>query len=99
MVECSVVSRKVAGSNPVYRPNLRKRMLEFDSLDKWSAKDAFTIFTVKNQKKCNDFYWLINTDVLIDGKKYHVRGVEYSFHKRPFKKGEKIGLFINSLVV
>ena len=68
--------------------------MEYKSLDKYELKGRGTVYIVENEierDRCSNN--LIGIEVLIDGVKYKVKGVE-SFLIPTIRKGYKIGLLV-----
>ncbi len=66
--------------------------LEFKSIDSYTVTGRGVVYAVKNPAQCNDFAHIKGHDVLIDGKDFHVSGVEFFAHTPPWREGEPIGL-------
>ena len=68
--------------------------MEYKSLDKYEIKGRGTVYIVENElergRSNND---LINSEVIIDGVKHKVKGVE-SFAIPTIRKGDTIGLLV-----
>jgi hypothetical protein len=66
-------------------------MPTFTALGKYTRKDK-DIYSVYNDRECENFNHLIGCNVKIDDKIKKIIGVERFCHNPPWRKGEKIGL-------
>ena len=69
----------------------------FKSLDSYKITGRGEAYVVKNPLLCNDFFWLINETVRIDGLKYKVTGVEVPAINADFRAGINISLLAHKV--
>lgn len=68
--------------------------MEYKSLDTFEIKGKGKVFVVENDKDRNrDNNDLVGSEVIIDGQKYNVKGIE-SHAIQKIAKGQKIGLLV-----
>lgn len=72
----------------------KDRQWAFDSLETFYITGRGKCFVVACPINCNDFDWIVNREVTIDGKPHKIIGIERFMHMPPWKKGEKISLLI-----
>ena len=53
-------------------------------------------YTVQNPKECNDFDYLMNQKILMNGRKRTVIGVDRFAHCPPWRKDELISLLLET---
>ena len=80
----------IVGSNPT-----GPTMIEYESLSRFTISDRGMIFIVELDRECENFDFLLNEQVKIDGIMKTVTGVERFAHMPPWRKGEKIGLLVS----
>lgn len=69
-------------------------MIEYESLNKFTISNRGTIFIVELDRECENFDFLLDEQVKIDGVTKRVTAVEKFAHMPPWRKGEKIGLLV-----
>lgn len=70
-------------------------MIEYESLSKFVISGRGMVFVVKLDRECEDFDFLFDQQVKIDGVAKRVTAVERNAHMPPWKKGERIGLLVS----
>ncbi len=70
-------------------------MIEYESLNKFTISDRGILFIVELDRECEDFDFLLNEQVKIDGIIKTVKAVEKFAHMPPWRKGEKVGLLVS----
>lgn len=68
-------------------------MISFTSLSQHTIKDRGTVFVVKSDRETENFTYLRDLVVKIDGTEYQCIGVE-SMGRPHYLKGEPIGLLV-----
>lgn len=72
-------------------------MFQFVSSGMFDIPGRGTVYTVSNPGECSNFTHLIGQEVKIDGTLHKIIGVERNAHSPPWRMGEAIGLFVESV--
>jgi len=69
-------------------------MYNFESVEEIDTKRG-KLIKVRCIRDCEDFGWLLDKDITIDGEKHKALVVEYNKNQMPIKKNDIIGILVN----
>lgn len=72
-------------------------MIKFDSIGVYEITGRGRVYTVELERDMKDVDVFVGREVLIDGRFWKVNGVERFAHAPPWRKGEPIGLKVETL--